>query len=261
MNSVSQQAINSFLHTWKDRPEYDGTLLSGSLATGMATQESDIDLKILYRAGTNYREMGECVIDQQYISFIAMPAKDYEACFQSDLESITKFEILGLAVGQIIDDPNQQMAALQQKAIQLATQAIEGYQPVDVLHEKLKLNRQIKVLQEMSSNDLFYALAYSELLQAILTFYARSLQADIPGYIKKWERFFTQAAYRKASQLTTFPDEQFVQLFIQAARPMRIVAIKQLYDYVIEKTGRLPATNFMARFYSDKEEAGLFSLK
>lgn len=261
MDSLTQQTINSFLDTWQERPEYDSALITGSFAIGTVRPESDIDLRILYREGTDYCEVGECLINNKCVSFLAMSAVDYEECFKMDLQTGSKFEILAVVVGQILDDPNGQMAVLQQQASHFAAKSIEGYLPVDLLQEKLKLNRQFKLLLEMSQEDLFFPLAYFELLQGILKFYAKFIQADIPAFVKKWNRFFTQANYRAASQLTTFPDEQFVSLFLEAVQSIQLEALEKLHHYIIEETEGLPDTNFMARFYSNKNKAELFSIQ
>lgn len=256
-----QNIINTFIVSWQEREDYEGIILTGSFASDTADEGSDIDLRILYTNNSDYYEYGDCLIDGKSVSFVGMSRDLYEKTFQEDLQTTSKFEIRRIAVGKVIDDKsgNFQQLQLHAKAL-LKNEKIKGFDDGTLLSEKLRLNRKLRVLGEMPVDDMFFNMAYFDLLKDIFEFYATFLQADIPAFMKKWSRFLTNADYRQANYFTVFPDEIFIKDFINTATAVNLLNIKYLYQYVIHKSGGLIEENFMVRFYDNQSEAALFEL-
>ncbi|MEM8908023.1 MAG: nucleotidyltransferase domain-containing protein [Bacteroidota bacterium] len=260
MTSTLERIIHSFHDTWRERPEYAGLLLTGSFANDTADEGSDIDLRILYDGEVSFREMGECMIDGRCVSFLGMSETAYRATFQANLATTSKFEIRRFTVGIVWDDPYGKVYQLKQHAQDLLTQPMLGYGDVECLHELLILSREYKVFLEMPAGDVFYSMAYFDLLKNIFQFYTQFLQADIPAYMKKWSRFFEQLTYRQVNHLTAFPDQQFVDYFLLAAKAVDPSSLKALYNHVVAEAGGLPSTDFMARFDEVEQTADLYEL-
>lgn len=256
-----QNIIETFIASWHEREDYEGVLLTGSFASNTADEGSDIDLRILYTSDSDYSEYGDCLIDGKSVSFVGMSKDAYEKTFQQDLQTTSKFEIRRIAVGQVIDDKfgNFQQLQLHAKAL-LQNEKIEGFDEGTLLSEKLSLNRKLRVLAEIPVEDVFFNMAYFDLLKDIFEFYATFLQADVPAFMKKWSRFLTNADYRHANHFTAFPDEIFIKDFINTATAANLLNIGNLYQYVIHKSGGLLEENFMVRFYNNPPEAALFEL-
>ncbi len=253
------KAINAFLNAWRERPEYAGALLTGSQASGTSDAGSDIDLRILYQDDCPLREVGECVLQDQVVSFMAMSSQFFLQSFTRDLKSTCKFEIRRFTVGQVIDDPYGKVALVKKQAEAFYQKPMAGFEPVDDLFECLMLGRRLKVFLEMPKQDAFYHMAYYDLLQRMFLYYATQLKADIPAFIKKWSRYFEQEDYRSVHHFTAFPDQQFVTLFL-AAQKLDAEKIVNLYQYLFQQKGGMPETDFMARFDDNAEEAFLYEL-
>lgn len=250
--------IQPFLDTWKNRPEYCGILITGSYANETWDEGSDIDVRIVFNNETTFHEMGECFVNGKNISFVGMSTQNYIQTFQEDLLTTSKFEIRRFVVGYILDDPFGEVQKVKSKALEFYQQPNGGFEPIDELVELLTIGRQVRVFLEMPENDLFYSMAYLDCLKSIFQYYAQFIQADIPAFIKKWSRFFESSEYRRLNYFSNFPDEKFTELFIEAVNTIDAEKVKSLYQYVVEESGGLPETNFIARFDSIKEEAGLF---
>lgn len=256
--STFETAISIFLENWKDRPEYVGALLTGSYATNTSDGGSDIDLRIFLNNDVTYTEVGECMLEGQCLSFMVMPLNMYRATFKSDLKTISKYEIRRVAVGKVLEDKGGAVKGIIRQAKQMLSLPIDGFLPVELVSEKLSLSRKYKVFKEMPTNDAFRQLAYFDLLKGILELYAKYLKADVPAFIKKWSRFFTNEKYRTANQYVKFPDKKFINYFLQAAGRPDASNIEQVYEYVMYETGGTFDTNFLAKIYTDKEEIELF---
>lgn len=251
--------IDTFLSMWREREEYCGTLLTGSFATGTHNTSSDIDLRLVLEPGAGYREMGECVIMERAVSFLVLPADEYLQAFEEDLSTSSKFEINRFLVGKIIEDKHETVKNLCRVAREASEKNLIGLSPVATLYEKIKLNRDFKIFLEMPAVDPFFEMTYWLLIKDLTEFFAKFLQAELPGYTKKWSRFFEQATYRQANAFTEFPDNEFTQKLMIACRSTNRASISDLYRYVINATGGLQDTNFLMRHFPASEEAELYA--
>lgn len=260
MEHKHKHAIHSFLKSWQERSDYLGALLTGSIATGTADSGSDIDLRILYSGDQSIHEVGECMIAGQVISFLGTNKSGYLKLFAADMNTTSKFEIRRFAVGKIIEDSNAQLQQLIDNALIQLAKPLATFAPMEVLVEKMKLTRKYKVLVEMPLTDSFFSMAYYDLLQQLFQFYAKFLQVDVPAFIKKKSRYFTNENYRTIHQFQAFPDEIFVRLYLSATATPQLAVLEKIYQHILQRSGGFPDTNFMARFTDNYQEVGLFAL-
>lgn len=260
MQHKHKHSIQRFLTSWRERPDYQGTLLTGSVATNTADDGSDIDLRILYTDDNPIHEVGECRVANQTVSFLGTSKAGYKKLFEEDLQTISKFEIRRFAVGEIVEDKDGHLASLQELAYQLLEEPITTFSSIGLLVEKMKISRQYKVLLEMPTTDLFFAMAYFDLIQRLFRFYAKFLQADTPAFIKKKSRYFMNEHYRTIHRFKNFPDTTFTSLYLTAATTPRLVAVEKLYQYTIQQSGGFPDNDFMARFSNNYQQVELFAL-
>ena len=70
-----ENALNKFLNQYKDEDYFLGAILTGSYATGNNTPNSDIDVFIVTKDSTTWRERGNKLIDGYLIEYFINPVR------------------------------------------------------------------------------------------------------------------------------------------------------------------------------------------
>ena len=257
---VVQSAINTFLSTWTEREDYIGCLLTGSFATNTADNGSDIDLRVILNDLVDYHEFGECEIEGITVSFIGKSFSEFEQNFLEDLSTTSKFEIRRFTVGRILDDPTGVVTKLKERAHDLLLEDLRGLKPVARMSELLTLSRKYKVFMEMPEDDIFYDLAYYDLLQALFIYYTKVVKTDIPVFIKKWSRYINSEEYRRVHHLEAYSDQRFIKLFLIANKKVQAEYLTDMYQYILLNEEGYLETDYLARFYMHKELVEIYNV-
>ena len=79
-----EKALDEFLVPWKKKKEVVGAIVCGSYVTGNPSKHSDIDVHIILKKGTKWRERGNEIVDGYLIEYFANPPEQIEWYFKDD---------------------------------------------------------------------------------------------------------------------------------------------------------------------------------
>lgn len=210
-----EKAVNKFLKSWKDKKEVIGALVCGSFVVGNPTKHSDIDLHIVLKDGTEWRERGNKIVDGFLVEYFSNPPKQVIQYFKENYESKSQMAVIQFLTGRILFDDGT-IKKLQQEAKKWYNK---------------KFSKQPKVVKELNKyciwdmmdnlQDAFWEDAshfwfiYHHMLNKLLQHYCKFIGYPI---IKEHKSLgiFTEKKMRDKYLLPDFPDKWF-QNFIKKA--------------------------------------------
>jgi len=81
-------ALQKFTDEWSSKKEVIGILVAGSFVTGNPSKHSDLDMNIVLKKGTKWRERGNKVIDGFLFEYFANPPEQVIEYFEKDHQNI-----------------------------------------------------------------------------------------------------------------------------------------------------------------------------
>ena len=111
-----ETALASFLAPWRERREVTGALVCGSYVTGDPSPRSDIDVHILLKPSTKWRERGNDIVDGFLIEYFSNPPHRIREYFRHDFSDNDHACATQFATGQIVFDQGGVIAKLKQEA-------------------------------------------------------------------------------------------------------------------------------------------------
>lgn len=228
------QRLETFLADCSFNDDIDGVVACGSIVAGHGTPHSDLDVQIVLKDSVAYRERGNKVVDGLLIEYFANPPRQTELYFEEDLRRNKRITATMFATGEVILDKTGSVAQLRQKAQEYLRRPFSKGGKNELA--KYALWDDLDNLQGMDLQSPYGRYAYYVTLQRLYTMYVEFLGADM-GPTSKLERYFHDADWRAKHAIEEFPDAEFVRLFEAAAGETGFAALKDLTDYVQEKTG------------------------
>jgi hypothetical protein len=111
-----EAALAKFLARWRDRPEVTGALVCGSYVTGGPSPRSDIDVHILLKPSTKWRERGNDVVDGFLVEYFSNPPHRIRRYFREDHAHNRHMCATQFATGRVIFDRGGDVAKLRTEA-------------------------------------------------------------------------------------------------------------------------------------------------
>lgn len=233
-----ETALNKFLKSWKNKKEVVGALVCGSFVVGNPTKHSDIDLHIVLKDGTEWRERGNKIVDGFLVEYFANPPKQIIQYFKEDFEDKSQMAVIQFLTGKILFDDGT-IKKLQQEAKNWYNK---------------KFPKQPKVVQELSKygvwdmldnlQDAFEVEAphfwfiYHNMLNKLLQQYCKFIRYPIIKEHKALE-IFTEKKMRDKYLLPDFPDKLFQDLIKKALvendKKQALQLYEKLTDHVLKK--------------------------
>lgn len=96
-----------------------GVLVCGSYITGGATNHSDLDVHLVLREGTAWRERGNRIVDGLLIEYFANPPAQIRRYFSEDMRDGDLMCPVQFATGSILRDDTGEISALKSEAVRL----------------------------------------------------------------------------------------------------------------------------------------------
>lgn len=234
-------ALKEFLKEYEDDDDVIGALLCGSYANETYNENSDIDVYLVLRNGTNYYMKG-CAESNSYLIEYFMNTKDGIKEFMAKEFNSGKHSTTTMfAYGKIIYDLNGTVKELQDLALDYIDRSLK-----DITTKKLDENNyhvwdlldELKV--SLKEERLDFNKIYYKLLDDMYDIYAEYL--SIPKLPKtKVYKILTDGEYRKKSHVFKLPEDEFIKLYIKCydyAKPdVMFKNISKLVDYYYEKQG------------------------
>ena len=250
INANCEKALNKFIDQYKDEDYFLGAILTGSYATGNNTPNSDIDVFIVTKDSTTWRERGNKLIDGYLIEYFINPVrqvlKEFEEGFINNGIATTR-----IFVGsKILYDKEGTI----EKLINIAKENIN--REIGPLAEfKKKMNNYTiwHSFYELTSKyerkeDIDFT--YNIFLNNIIESYFLNKQIPLLP-IHKIEKMLINEEYRKRYNVNKLPEDEFVNKLLNCFNEKdynkRYEYAKELYNYYMEQNNDFDINDFSLR--------------
>ena len=245
-----ENALNKFLNQYKDEDYFLGAILTGSYATGNNTPNSDIDVFIVTKDSTTWRERGNKLIDGYLIEYFINPVRqvlnEFEEGFINNGIATTRI-FLG---SKILYDKDGTI----EKLINIAKENINReIEPLPEFKKKLNNYTIWHSFYELTSKyerkeDIDFT--YNIYLNNIIESYFLNKQIPLLP-IHKIEKMLINEEYRKRYNINKLPNEEFVKkllnCFNEKDYDKRYKYAKELYDYYMNENSDFDINDFSLR--------------
>ena len=240
-----EKALEKFLDKYKNEDYFLGAILTGSYVTGNNDENSDIDIYIVTKDTTTWRERGNKLIDGFLIEYFINPKKKVLSYFENELKDYNLSTTMIFVNGKIIYDKDGSI----QELINIAK---NNFNLKDIEESKYKMNcyRVWDCFDELESKykkgkDIDFS--YNIFLQQVIESYFYNKQIpSIP--LNKVERILQDDDYRKKYNIIKLPDKEFIDLllkcFDEKEYNKKYISAKVLYLYVLKQFNDFNINNF-----------------
>ena len=243
-------ALNKFLEQYINEDYFLGAILTGSYATGNNSVNSDIDVFIVTKDSTNWRERGNKLIDGYLIEYFINPVRQVLKEFDDSFDTYHISTTLIFAGGKILYDKDGTI----EKLINRAKEDLKkDLNPIPEFKWKLNCYIIWHAFYELNAKytrgeDIDFT--YNKFLGDVINSYF--LNNSIPSLPPhKIEKILTNEEFRKRYNVNKLPDNTFinkiVKCFNEKDYDKRIICAKELYDYFMEKNPNFDINNFSLR--------------
>lgn len=243
-----RNALNTFLAEWKTRNECLGIMLVGSFATGLQTKYSDVDVYIILKEETPWRERGDKMYGDFLVEYNAHTIRFIKELIDKDKAQGKRHCLRKIATGTIQFDPTGKVKELQEEARQLMdTPLPQSRDPEWVEMSKYYMWDQIDNMRDLADRkDPGFAYAYFAGVANVVEYYAKFLGAEILRPVRM-HSFFSNEEFHKKYGIVPFPDKEFAALVIECMKGAVLDKVEHLTAYVTEKMGGLQIDGWILR--------------
>jgi hypothetical protein len=246
-----EAAVHKFLIPWRRGKEVIGALVAGSYVTGKPNPRSDLDLYIVTRAGTKWRERGNKRVNGYLIEYFVNPPEQIRKYFMDNFASHSAMSLTPYTTGRILFDDQGVLAQLRCEAqrwlrkphrrLKRAERLLDAYRLWDALDN-------VEDAFERGADDLPFL--YHHALQRLFEAHTKSLGQIVPG-VAKTHALLTSASARKKYKHPPHADPQFAKSFVAAMterEPARMVErLRKLTQHVHDRWGGFEIDGFRLR--------------
>ena len=97
-------ALDHFLNNWKQREEVIGILVCGSYITGNPSKRSDIDVHIIIKDESDWRERGNKYVNGFLIEYFVNPPKQIRSYYKEDFNDRSTMSMVQFLTGKDVQD-------------------------------------------------------------------------------------------------------------------------------------------------------------
>lgn len=256
MNDSIKIAINKFLNEYKDKDFFLGAILTGSYATNNQNENSDIDLYIISKDGTPWKERGNKEVDGYLIEYFINPPKEIRKYMKNEKKDyrLSTTNILGRGI--ILIDPTGDIKKLQEEAQEILAGGLE-----ELEENTYKINC-YRVWDNFDELDSKYKkredidLSYYMFIREVTTSYFQNNKVPLIP-IHKLEYILLDPEYKKKYGVVKFVDDEFANLLIKCLSEKeydkKYQCAKEIYDYFIYKNNDFNINDFSMRTELEEE--------
>lgn len=247
-----QTALDTFVASWRSRPEVTGALACGSYVTGSPSPRSDIDVHILLKEGTAWRQRGNQIVGGYMIEYFVNPPSQMREEFRGDHRSNSWIAMVPFATGRIIFDEAGDLKRLKAEAEQWMAKPFELIRdPHTVENMKYGLwDTWDNARDAYEANSPDFPMVHYNSLTAVFRIYSRHLGWHLPSTHQIYG-LLTSPLYRARYLIPPFPDSQFVTLFQKAAdapdRNQMMAAMDAMAMHAMEAIGGFQVDGWSSR--------------
>ena len=243
-------ALNKFLEEYLNEDYFLGAILTGSYATGNNDVNSDIDVFIVTKDSTTWRERGNRLIDGYMIEYFINPVRQVLKEFDDGFKDNGIATTLIFAGSKILYDRDGTIEKLVNRAKEDLNKDIE---PISEFKWKMNCYTIWHSFYELNSKytrneDIEFT--YNMFLSDIIRSYF--LNNEIPLLpVHKIEKILTNEEYRKKYNVKKLPDDMFIDKLLKCFNEKdynkKYSYAKDLYDYYMNKNSDFDINNFSFR--------------
>ena len=243
-------AVNNFLEQYINEDYFLGAILTGSYATGNNTPDSDIDIFIVTKDTTNWRERGNKLVDGYLIEYFINPVKQVLNEFDEGFENHKIATTLIFVGSKILYDKDGTI----KKLVNIAKENLNKV-PTPISEFEWKMNcytvwHSFYELNSKYSNNKDIEFTYNMFLNDITKAYF--LNNNLPLLpVHKIEKLLTNEEYRKKYNIQNLPDEIFINKLLKCFNEKdynkKYEYAKNLYDYYMKKNSDFDINDFSLR--------------
>ena len=243
-------SLNKFLEQYINEDYFLGAILTGSYATGNNDINSDIDVFIVTKDTTNWRERGNKLIDGYLIEYFINPVRQVLKEFEEGFKDGGIATTLIFAGSKILYDKDGTIESLVNKAKQDLNKEINKIPEFKwkmncytVWHSFYELNSKY-----IKNEDIDYT--YNIYLNDIIK--AHFLNNQIPTLpVHKIEKILTNKEYRNRYNIKKLPEDIFIDKLLKCFKEKdynkKYEYAKDLYDYYMNQNKDFDINNFELR--------------
>ena len=242
-----ENALKKFVDFWLLKKNVIGILLSGSYAVGLENKNSDIDIRIIFNNKCKKSIKGLNIIDGYKFSYLGRASDITEKRFCIDFFNNNKFEARIFSIGKILYDKDNSVKRLAEIAKAYVT---TPFIKRKITREDINMNMYILYSRKINLESLpegspFFNYYYFSFLKQAISWYSNFLGYEF--FIdSKTEKILTDDAYRKIYLWDKFPDQIFIQMWIESLNPNKLNkhSIISLYSYLEKKIIKIDEKKF-----------------
>lgn len=232
-----EASLNKFLAPWRRKSGYLGAILTGSYATGTQTEFSDVDVQIVYKDGTEWRERGNKIMDGYVFEYFANPVGQYKKYMDKEYASGKRTTARMFVTGLIIEDTGNNVGVLKNEAEKMFKKKFAKISKFDAEIAKYTIWDNVDGLKDLEKrNTPDFLVLYGITLVKVFEIYAKFLGIEMPTTSKLY-RFLSDRSFRENYKMAEVPDGQFVKLLMSSLKKKDLKSIEKLVKHVQSQMG------------------------
>lgn len=246
-----QLAIEKFLNEYKNEEYFLGAILTGSYATGNNDSNSDIDIYIITKNDTKWRERGNKNVDGFLIEYFINPKKKILSYMEKELQDYHMSTTMIFVNAKILYDNDGSVKELIDIAKNNAN--LNNLGNIDEFKYKMNCYNVWDGFDELESKynkheDIDFS--YYIFLQRVIDAYFYNKQIpSIP--LNKVEVILKNEDYRKKYNVRKLPDQEFINNIIKCLDEKdyykKFRCAKSLYNYYLNQFKDFDINNLIVR--------------
>ncbi|MDM1553697.1 MULTISPECIES: nucleotidyltransferase domain-containing protein [Chryseobacterium] len=231
LKSLEEKIISNF-----KTENINGILLAGSYATNTQTENSDIDLRLIFNNDRKHTVKGIKYIEGLKVSYFGENIGMVKKRMSVDFSRNSRFEARLFTLGKILYDQDGNVEELVQYAkIFMENSFQKKLTQDDITLRMYSLHVRHESLLNTPLSNPIYTYNYISFMKAVLVTYSVILNYEMVIDIKP-EKILTNSSYREINQWKDFPDQDFVELWIKGVYEITPNNLEAVYQYVQSQT-------------------------
>jgi hypothetical protein len=211
-----QEALNTFLHGWKENGHITGAMVCGSYITGSPSKHSDIDVHLLLSDDLDWRERGNKVVDGYLVEYFINPPRQIRKYFEEDYSDHRTMSMVQFLTGQVVWDKTGSIAILKQEAQEWIDKPYETQNETVIELRKYAIWDMWDNLQDCAERGrVDFSFIYLNSLLLLFNYYCEFLRLETIPYYQIYA-YLSDPDYIDKYIKRPFPDIDFTTIYIEA---------------------------------------------
>ncbi len=209
-----ESAVNEFVKSLSQIDDIQAAVLTGSYATGLQNEKSDIDIFLISKDSINWRERGNVFVQGFLIEYFLNPPKQIYKYMDDGIAIGRRTDALIFKNAKVIFDKTGIVDKIKDRAkkdlkILLADL---GEVPLELIKYHLwDTFEEVERAYKEGTKDYFYL--YHRYLESLLNSFCQFSKIVLPAP-HKIHAFLSNPEYHKKYGLNKFPDSEFASQFV-----------------------------------------------